>query len=68
MFCTFQMQAVPAMLSGYDVMASAPTGSGKTAAFVLPILLSLQSPSKHGNAKEERGVTLGLIIMMETEM
>ncbi len=57
MFLTFQMQAVPSMLLGHDVMASAPTGSGKTAAFVLPILLSLQSPSKHGNTIRKR-VTL----------
>ena len=33
-----QQQAIPAILRGEDVIASAPTGSGKTAAFVLPIL------------------------------
>lgn len=33
-----QQQAIPAVLRGGDVIASAPTGSGKTAAFVLPIL------------------------------
>jgi ATP-dependent RNA helicase DDX52/ROK1 len=33
-----QMQAVPSMLSGRDVLAAAPTGSGKTAAYVIPAL------------------------------
>lgn len=33
-----QQQAIPAILAGRDVLASAQTGSGKTAAFVLPLL------------------------------
>lgn len=33
-----QAQAIPAILRGDDVWASAKTGSGKTAAFVLPVL------------------------------
>jgi len=33
-----QQQAVPILLKGQDVMALAPTGSGKTAAYVLPAL------------------------------
>jgi ATP-dependent RNA helicase RhlE len=33
-----QQRAIPAILSGRDLMASAQTGTGKTAAFVLPIL------------------------------
>ena len=37
-----QMQSLPAMLAGRDLLAVAPTGSGKTAAFVLPIVLLLQ--------------------------
>src|SRR5215217_503019 len=36
-----QRAAIPAVLRGGDVWASAPTGSGKTAAFVLPLLESL---------------------------
>ncbi|MEQ8766613.1 MAG: DEAD/DEAH box helicase [Planctomycetota bacterium] len=33
-----QEQAIPALLDGRDLLASAPTGTGKTAAFTLPIL------------------------------
>ncbi len=33
-----QMQAIPPVMQGHDVMGLAQTGTGKTAAFVLPIL------------------------------
>jgi ATP-dependent RNA helicase RhlE len=36
-----QSQAIPAVLAGRDVLAGAQTGTGKTAAFVLPILQQL---------------------------
>ena len=36
-----QSQAIPAVLAGRDLMASAQTGTGKTAAFVLPALQRL---------------------------
>ncbi len=40
-----QAQAIPEVLAGHDLMASAQTGTGKTAAFILPALqrLSVQS-------------------------
>lgn len=38
---SIQAQAIPAILAGKDVMASAPTGTGKTAAFVLPAMQHL---------------------------
>jgi superfamily II DNA/RNA helicase len=38
-----QLAAIPALLNGKDVMAGAQTGTGKTAAFALPILHSLLS-------------------------
>jgi ATP-dependent RNA helicase RhlE len=40
-----QSQAIPAVLAGRDVLAGAQTGTGKTAAFVLPILQKLGAPS-----------------------
>ena len=33
-----QLQAIPVILAGKDLIATAQTGTGKTAAFVLPIL------------------------------
>ncbi len=38
-----QEKAIPAILKGGDVIAQAQTGTGKTAAFVLPILHNLQN-------------------------
>jgi ATP-dependent RNA helicase RhlE len=39
-----QARAIPAMLTGRDVLASAQTGTGKTASFVLPLLQQLEAP------------------------
>ncbi len=47
-----QSQAIPPVLSGRDVLAGAQTGTGKTAAFVLPILqkLAASPPSQNPRA------------------
>ncbi len=42
-----QAEAIPAILRGADVMGSAQTGSGKTAAFALPLLHQLQAGAQH---------------------
>ncbi len=42
-----QLQAIPAVLAGRDVLAGAQTGTGKTAGFVLPILQRLaEAPTR----------------------
>ncbi|MBE9609467.1 DEAD/DEAH box helicase [Chitinilyticum piscinae] len=41
-----QEQTIPALLEGNDVLASAQTGTGKTAAFLLPALQKLMAPAK----------------------
>lgn len=38
-----QIQAIPAVLSGKDVMAAAQTGTGKTAGYTLPLLQRLST-------------------------
>lgn len=38
-----QVQAIPAVLSGQDILAGAQTGTGKTAGFTLPILQLLSA-------------------------
>ncbi|HEY0201166.1 MAG TPA: DEAD/DEAH box helicase [Burkholderiaceae bacterium] len=44
-----QAQAIPAVLEGHDLLAGAQTGTGKTAAFALPILQRLStSDANHG--------------------
>jgi ATP-dependent RNA helicase RhlE len=48
-----QLQAIPAVLNGGDLLAGAQTGTGKTAGFVLPMLQRLATvngtpnPSRH---------------------
>jgi len=41
-----QREAIPAALTGGDLLVSSQTGSGKTAAFVLPGLQRLRTPAK----------------------
>ena len=38
-----QAQTIPAVMDGYDVIAKAPTGTGKTCAFGIPLLEMLRS-------------------------
>ena len=47
-----QLQAIPAVLSGKDLLAGAQTGTGKTAGFTLPILQRLtDKPAKLVNGR-----------------
>ena len=46
-----QAEAIPAILAGRDLIATAQTGTGKTAAFLLPILHRLlESPPSTSGA------------------
>ena len=43
-----QARAIPEAVAGHDLMVSAPTGTGKTAAFVLPALTRIAQAPKPG--------------------
>jgi ATP-dependent RNA helicase RhlE len=55
-----QAEAIPPALAGRDLLASATTGSGKTAAFLLPIL--------HHLVARPRGTTRALVITPTREL
>ncbi|CAL4869019.1 ATP-dependent RNA helicase DeaD [Asticcacaulis sp. MM231] len=45
-----QAQAIPFLLAGHDLLGIAQTGTGKTAAFALPILQKLLADRKMPNS------------------
>ena len=53
-----QIEAIPALLQGKDLLGLAPTGSGKTAAYILPILQQLLSKE----APPDRAVPVLVIV------
>lgn len=55
-----QAEAIPAILAGRDLIATAQTGTGKTAAFLLPILHDLMS--------RPRGTTQALVVTPTREL
>ncbi len=50
-----QNQVIPLISSGHDVMGVAQTGTGKTAAFVLPLLMKI----KYAQGKMPRALIVG---------
>ncbi|MEQ8354287.1 MAG: DEAD/DEAH box helicase [Kiloniellaceae bacterium] len=53
-----QAQAIPALLKGRDMLGLAQTGTGKTAAFALPILQHLSERQEHLTPKSARVLIL----------
>ncbi len=60
-----QEKAIPLALAGHDVMGIAPTGTGKTAAFILPLLMK----TKYAQGNDPRALILAptreLILQIE---
>jgi ATP-dependent RNA helicase RhlE len=53
-----QIQAIPHLLEGHDVLGLAQTGTGKTAAFALPLLQRLDLVKKRAQPKSTRILVL----------
>jgi len=62
-----QEQAIPLVLAGRDLMAGAQTGTGKTAAFALPILQRL-APQASSSASPARHPVRALVITPTREL
>jgi len=58
-----QREAIPVLLSGADMLGQAATGTGKTAAFALPLLDTLSRDAKTG-----RGKTRALVLVPTREL
>lgn len=61
-----QTQAIPAILDGRDLLGCAPTGSGKTAAYVLPLMQAWMLSDAAGQAG--RHETQALILVPTREL
>jgi ATP-dependent RNA helicase RhlE len=53
-----QIEAIPLVLSGVDLLARAQTGTGKTAAFGLPMIDRLSRPEAGAGRRTPRGLVL----------
>jgi len=61
-----QGQAIPKIIEGRDVLASAETGSGKTAAYVLPLLQSLLEQRLEEGIEAAKGHHIRALILVPT--
>jgi ATP-dependent RNA helicase RhlE len=59
-----QMKAIPLIIKGFDILASAQTGTGKTAGFTLPLLQVLMDTRKN----EQRRVVRARILTPTREL
>ncbi|HET9520254.1 MAG TPA: DEAD/DEAH box helicase [Candidatus Limnocylindrales bacterium] len=62
-----QRAAIPPLLEGRDLLAEAPTGTGKTAAFALPALQRLAAGRGAGSARPD-GHPSGLVLVPTREL
>lgn len=59
-----QAQAIPAAIANKDLMVSSRTGSGKTAAFILPALEKILAARGDNTKRREKGVIYGPKILV----
>src|ERR1017187_9414811 len=64
-----QVAAIPHILAGHDLIGIAQTGTGKTAAFVLPILTKLGAAMQNGQKRGTRALVVAptreLVVQIE---
>ncbi|HEX5490949.1 MAG TPA: DEAD/DEAH box helicase [Candidatus Udaeobacter sp.] len=64
-----QLAAIPEVMAGHDVIGIAQTGTGKTAAFVWPILTKLTAATRNGHGRGMRALivapTRELVVQIE---
>src|SRR5256714_8327604 len=64
-----QIAAIPLILAGHDIIGIAQTGTGKTAAFVLPILMKLAASKPSGQIRGPRALVVAptreLVVQIE---
>lgn len=53
-----QQQAIPVILNNHDVLGCAQTGTGKTAAFSIPILQNIYKATTKGQRREVKALVL----------
>lgn len=63
-----QAQAIPYLLEGHDLMGIAQTGTGKTAAFALPLLHRLSKSGGHEDGRAPKRATRALILAPTREL
>jgi ATP-dependent RNA helicase DeaD len=64
-----QRQTIPVILGGSDLLAQAATGTGKTAAFALPVIQRLAGAAEGGPARKRgRPPTRGVILVPTREL
>jgi len=63
-----QLEAIPVLLAGQDVLAEAPTGTGKTAAFALPLLHRLAAARTDTSASRADGHICALVLVPTREL
>ncbi|GHA31618.1 DEAD/DEAH box helicase [Photobacterium aphoticum] len=61
-----QAQVIPSVLAGRDVIAGANTGSGKTAAFALPLLQDLYTQKQSAKSHNSKGNYVSGLILVPT--
>ena len=62
-----QLEAIPPLLEGRDLLAEAPTGTGKTAAFALPTLHRLAASKPKDGARAD-GQVAALVLVPTREL